>query len=216
MHWSKRAVPWKALLLALFFSRIGATSIETPERLPPDETVLPTPLHCPVDGEVVENREYGVMWQGRRYYMESEACVQIFMADPEAHARRIEPRAALYSAPRTDGPSYSPWVLYISLFVVLGLASGAVTSYVAVQKGLSGRNWFVLGLALNVMAIIMVFSCRGREMLFQKKGLCKTPQTHEPIVCANCGSYNHPSSSRCSGCNKAMDPAVQSEVARVN
>jgi YHS domain-containing protein len=211
-----KAILWTVPLLTLFSFPLWATSIETPKRLPPDETLMPTPMHCPVDGEIVENREHGVTWEGRRYYMESEACVQIFMADPETYARRIEPRAALYSTPRIDRPSYSPLVLYISLFVVVGLASGAVTSYVAVQKGLGGSNWFLLGLALNVVAVVMVFFCRGREMLFQTKGLCKTPQTHAPLVCPNCGNSNHPSAVRCSGCDEAMDPKVQSEVARAS
>jgi hypothetical protein len=156
------------------------------------------------------------MWQGRRYYMESEACLEMFMADPETYAKRIEPRAALYSAPRIDRPTYSPWVLFISLFVVAGLLSGAVTSYVAVQKGLSGLNWFVLGFALNVIAVVIVFFCRGREMLFRAEGLCKAPQTHEPLVCPHCGSSNHPAASRCSRCGTAMDPKVQSEVVRAS
>ena len=212
MMGSGTAVPWTALVLVLVFFSLDATSIETPERLAPDQTVLQTPLRCPVDGDIVENREYGVMWRGRRYYMDGDPCVQMFMADPAKYARRIEPRAALYSTPRVDRPSYGPWVLYISLFVVAGLVSGAVTSYVAVQKGLGGRNWFLLGLALNVVAIVMVFLCRGREMLFQTKGLCKTPQTHAPLVCPNCGNSNHPSAVRCNGCDTAMDPKVQSEV----
>ena len=216
MMGSRTAVPWTALLLFLIFSPLDATSIETPERLAPDPTVLPTPLRCPVDGDIVENRDYSVMWQGRRYYMESDACVQMFMAEPEKYARRIEPRAALYSTPRVDRPSYSPWVLYISLFVVAGLVSGAVTSYVAVQKGLGGRNWFLLGLLLNGVAVVMVFFCRGREMLFQTRGLCKTPQTHAPVVCQHCSKANHPSAVRCSGCGKDLDPKVQSDVERAS
>jgi YHS domain-containing protein len=146
-----------------------------------------------VDGDSVESREFGVTWQGRRYYMDSNACLQRFMSDPETFAKWIEPRAGLVSAPRTDRPSYSPWVLYVSLLIVAGLVSGAVTSYVAVQKGLGGLTWFALGFVLNVVAIVMVFFCRRRETLFQTKGLCKTPQTHAPIPCPSCGNANHPS-----------------------
>lgn len=191
-----------------------AASLETPVRLAPDERQLPTPLRCPVDGGAVESCEYGVAWQGRRYYMDGDACVRMFMADPETYAKRIEPRAALVSALRTDLPSYSPWVLYVSLFIVTGLVSGAVTSYVAVQKGLSGLTWFVLGFALNVVAVVMVLFCRGREMLFQTKGLSKTPHTHAPISCPACGNMNHPSAARCSGCRTGLTPNVQSDVAR--
>lgn len=213
---SQKALLWMGLLLAVAVAPFVEASIEPPVRLTPDESVLPTPLRCPVDGDTVESRENGVMWQGRRYYMDSEACLQKFMADPETYAKRIEPRAALVSAPRTDQPSYSTSVLFLSLLVVAGLVSGAITSYVAVQKGLSGFNWFVLGFALNVIAVVMVFFCRGREMLFQTKGLCKTPRTHAPVVCPHCGISNHPSAARCSGCGTVLDPKVQSDVARAS
>jgi YHS domain-containing protein len=202
------------LLLVLPVASIVMASIETPVRLTPDERRLPAPLLCPVDGESVESREHGLTWQGRRYYMDSEVCLREFMADPETFAKRIEPRAALLSAPRTDQPSYSPRVLYVSLLVVIGLVSGAVTSYVAVQKGLSGMTWFALGFVLNVFGIVMVLFCRGRETLFRTAGLCKTPQTFTPTPCPHCGKTNHPSAARCSGCGTTLSPAVESDVAR--
>lgn len=185
-----------------------------PQRLQPDPTPLPNPLHCPVDGGIVEDRRFGALWQGKRFYMESEHCLDMFMTDPEKFARRVEPRAALFSAPRADRPSYSPAFLYLGIFVVVGLISGGITSYLGVQKGLSGRNWFALGFLLNIIAIALVVRDRGQETLFQKKGFCKTPQTFDPVTCPACSKLNHPSARRCSGCGAQLRPSVESEVAR--
>jgi hypothetical protein len=155
------------------------------------------------------------MWKGRRYYMDREECLTSFMADPERYARQVEPRAALVSAPYPDRTSYGPALLYLGIFVVVGLVSGGITSYVGIQKGLPGIRWFVIGFFLNIIAIATVFWCRGREMLLNKKGLCKTPQTHDPLPCP-CGNLNHPSANRCSGCGRELQPTLKSDVARVS
>ncbi len=98
---SRRAVPWTALLLVLLFLPLHAASIETPERITPDEAMLPSPLRCPVDGDIVETREYGVMWQGRRFYMESATAPGSVDA---AALRRHSAIAGAISLPREKRP----------------------------------------------------------------------------------------------------------------
>jgi len=198
------------LVLPLWPAVIAA--IEPPVRLPPDPNELPSSFHCPVDGEPVEDGRYGAVWQGRRYFMDREECLQMFLRNPEPYAREIEPRAALFSAPNPGRSTYGPFFFYFGVYVVLGLLSGGVTAYVAVQKGLDARFWFFIGLLLNVIAIVAVVNCQGQEVLFQRKGLCNTPQTHEPDSCASCGRLNHPSATRCSGCGQPLEPTVKSEV----
>lgn len=204
---------WARAVFVLCLWPIAASSVEDPKPLPPDMTPLPSTFLCPVDGEPVQDGRHGVLWQGRRYYMDREACQEMFMEDPESFARKIEPRAALFSPSIPNRASYGPAVLYLAIWVVIGLVSGGATSYVAVQKGLSGRNWFLVGFVLNVIGIGLVLRCRGREMLFGTRGLCKTPQTYEPVPCS-CGKSNHPSATECSGCGRKLLPSTESDVAR--
>lgn len=206
---------WARAFFILCLWPMAAGSIDDPKPLPPDRTPLPSAFHCPVDGESVQDRSHGVLWHGRRYYMDREACQAMFMKDPERFVRKIEPRAALFSPSAPDRPSYGPAVLYLAIWVVIGLLSGGATSYVAVQKGLSGRNWFLIGFVLNVIGIGLVLRCRGREMLFGTRGLCKTPQTYEPVPCS-CGKSNHPSATECTGCGRKLQPSTESDVARAS
>lgn len=202
------------VLLLILGNVWPARPAEAPRALPPDPAPLPSVLHCPVDGDVVKDRRFGVLWSGRRYYMDRQECRDGFLADPAAYAQRIEPRSALFRSPRPDRPSFSPALLIVSIVIVLGMLSGGVASYLAIQKGLSGGRWFTLGLFLNVLAIFWVTRRPGREVLFRKKGLSKVPQTHEPASCPACGAWNHPSASRCRACDTGLQPVVVSEVAR--
>ena len=95
---NKQATAWWVRALFVFcLWPIAAVSVEDPKPLPPDRTPLPSTFHCPVDGEPVQDRRHGVLWKGRRYYMDREACQAMFMKDPERFVRKIEPRAALFS-----------------------------------------------------------------------------------------------------------------------
>ncbi len=205
----------RSTLLILQLWPTAAVAVEQPERLSPDPKPLPARVHCPVDGEPVDDGRFVVLWHGRHYFMDRDECVRMFMGNPEAYARKVEPRAALFSAPHPSRPTFGPNLFYFGLYVVLGILSGGITAYVAVQKGLNARTWFFAGLLANVIAVAMVATCRGQEILFRKKGLCKTPQTYEPVPCPNCGRSNHPSATRCAGCDHLLAPTVSSEVARV-
>jgi hypothetical protein len=60
----------------------------------------------------------------------------------------------------------------------------------------------------------MVIFCHGQEQLFRREGVCKTPQTHDPDPCPNCGNLNHPSARQCTRCGQKLEPRVESEVFR--
>jgi uncharacterized paraquat-inducible protein A len=110
--------------------------------------------------------------------------------------------------------SYGLFFLYIAIYVVLGLFFGALASYVAIQKGLEGKKWFLGGFFLNILAIVFLVTRPSKEMLFRSEGVSKTPRTYEPGACPNCGNLNHPSASRCSRCGQALEARVESEVTR--
>ena len=184
--------------------------------LPPDPSPLPYALHCPVDNDIAESQEFGALYQGRRYYMDRKACQKAFLADPERYAKEIEPRAALFASPRPDRVSYGPSFLYLGIYVVMGLFFGALASYIAIQKGLEGKNWFVGGFLLNIIAIVFLVTRPSKEMLFRSEGVSKTPRTYEPDACPNCGKLNHPSANRCSRCEQALEARVESEVTRAS
>ncbi len=197
--------------LLLYLSFLPLQEVEP---LPPDPTPLPSGLHCPVDNDTVYNREFGARFRGRRYYMDREDCQKMFLADPERFAKEIEPRAALFASPRPDRTSYGPFFLYFGILIVVDLFFGAMTSYVAIQKGLDGQKWFCGGFILNVLGFALVLTRGSKEMLFRSEGVRKTPATYEPGAGPKCGNLNHPSANRCSRCGQALEAGVESDVAR--
>lgn len=185
-----------------------------PERLAPDETVLPSPMHCPVEGHEVTDRRYGIRWNGKRYYMGTEVCQEKFMENPELFASEVEPRAALFQSQDPSTPRFGMGVLWAAVLVVFGFLTGAGASYIAVEKGYSGWPWFATGFVLSVFGIALVAMKPQQDMPVSAPGLRKIPATHGPRPCPQCDTPVHPATSRCTNCGQAIDPLYESETNR--
>ena len=201
--------------IVLTTASIASAQPDAPEPLPSDDGSLPSSMHCPVEGHEVRDRQYGVLWNGRRYYLGTELCQEKFLEDPEYYAREIEPRAALFRSQNPSSPSMGAPMLALSVLFVVGLVAGGFSSYVAVQKGYSGVHWFAYGVLLNVLAVFAIARKEPRPVGFRRDGLAKMPVTHAPVPCESCGRENHPAAAQCSGCGRALSPTVEGDTARL-
>jgi YHS domain-containing protein len=203
----------RVLVLALVLGAATALAAKPAGQAVASTDPMPPGYRCPVDGQIVHDRQRPIEWEGRRYFADSDACVRRFEQDPERFARRVEPRAALFAA---GAPSRSsPWLLVVSVYLVVGLLSGGVAAYLAVGRGVAGFRWFLVGLAGNVVGLALAWSALGSRPVTAPPGLAKAAATADPESCPSCGRTNHPSAERCAGCGAALSPATRSEVRSV-
>jgi len=202
-----------AALVAVALGRAGAQEI--PVRVPAGELKpLDADVVCPVGGMPHRSRLHAARYRGRIYYTCDAAALERFLRNPRDFVSDRTPSAGWFRSPNPAGPVTGVWLFLIGVYVVLGLVSGAIAAYVAVQKGLGGGRWFAAGLALNVIGVALAVARPGRAMPFTRRGLAKIPTTHAPVACTACGQPNHPSATRCGGCGAGLEPSVESEVAR--
>jgi hypothetical protein len=126
----------------------------------------------------------------------------------------LEPRAALFG---TQNGSLSNAWLYFGLYVLVGLAFGALCAHRALISGYGPLGWFGLGMLFNVFAYGALLTRPRREIVAPAGipgGLGKIAATYPPVVC-RCGAENHPSARKCSTCGSALEPRAVSEVERV-
>ncbi len=180
---------------------------------------------CLACGQPVDEAHDGIVLQyrGRWVFLHGDECPQClehWIADPDALFRELQARSVLFDeGPGADRPgTHGGWLLF-GFYVLAGLVVGGVTGYLAVARGHPPVPWFFMGLFLNVVGLVLLFT-RGRGDLSAHPagvpaGLRKVPTTHEPVPCQACGTTNHPAASACSGCGVSLTPSVSSEALRI-
>ena len=182
------------------------------------DTAAPAPSStCLVCGKLHESQAYPIQYKGRTLHLCSRVCLDEYRTSKSAGqldtiTARIEPRSALFQEDSNPRSPLSAVYLGFGLYVLAGILFGGWASFHAVQKGRSGWPAFGLGLGLNLIGLLIVWARPKQEMAFHSKGLTKIPTTHQEHACPSCGQSNHPSSSRCSRCDTAIEPRVPSEV----
>ncbi len=148
--------------------------------------------------------------------------LEAWRADPNRYFNKLPSRAsgALFDegAVMPDQMGGTPsWVfLIVGLYILAGLMMGGACSYVAVSRGHPPMPWFLLGLFINGIAMVMLLS-KGQGHAAAPAGVPsgfkKVPATHTPTPCPGCGATNHPAATSCSGCGAGLNPAFTSEAA---
>lgn len=177
---------------------------------------------CIVCGDAIDKDQRCVVLQFRgRNVTVNEVLLEKWRADPDKYFRKLQTRGALFdeSSVMSDKVGGTPsWVwLLIGIYILAGLMMGGACSYIAVTRGHDPMPWFLKGMFLNGIAMVMLLS-KGQgnvpAIAGMPGGLSKVPDTHTPLPCPKCGATNHPSADSCSGCGATMFPSMQSEVAR--
>jgi ribosomal protein S27AE len=127
-----------------------------------------------------------------------------------------KPRGALYDERPADAAR--PWAtwFWVASYVLVGLLAGAAASNLAVNRGLPGWPWFLIGLLVNVLGVLLVLGQRPRDAVSAPQGipagLRKVPVTRAPRACPECGALDHPSARVCGRCGHALVASSVSEV----
>ena len=190
-------------------AEVGANDARS---LPPSDERLPDGLRCPVDGVRVTDARRGVLWQGRRYYVDADACRDAFLRTPDAFASATEPRGALFSASTADMAG-STGLLVFALAIVTGLVTGGIAAFLATRRAVPAWRWFLLGLVGNLVGLAIAYVRLGARPRVDTGGLAKIASTATPVACSTCGRTNHPLAQRCGRCGAALQPAATSEAA---
>ena len=175
---------------------------------------------CTVCGTPLTQDDLALIVKGRRVPL-SRAMVQEFLRNQEKYFAGFEPKGALFQE-NMDAPDGTAlggisngWFLF-GLWVLFALVFAGLSGYVAVGKGLIPIRHFFIGLIFSAVGFLYVLTrpkvVREGEI---PEGLTKVPTTASPVLCAKCGSANHPSARKCSMCGADLKPRVESEVARV-
>lgn len=131
-----------------------------------------------------------------------------------------KPRTALFhnnqmQAHELAGRDISWGWLVLGFYVLSGLLFGGLSSYHALGRGRPPLPYFLLGFCLNLPGYILLLirTPRGDQQI--PPGLVKVPKTHVPLPCSHCGHPNHPAAKKCAACGSRLQPAVQSDLDRL-
>jgi hypothetical protein len=172
---------------------------------------------CLVCGTVHTEAGYRIEYRDQSFPLCSQKCYDEYrLAERTGNldpiTDRIEPRSALIHQDSNPRSRLSNAYFGLGLFILAGLVCGGLSSYVAIQKGMSPPLWFLAGLVLNVFGLLVVTFRAPNETRLSARGRPKMPLTHDEAICPECGHANHPSAGRCIECKAALTPGVPSEV----
>ena len=161
-------------------------------------------------GDIVE-----VRYKGRTFHVAAKM-IEDFKADPDRYFRSMQAHGGLFDESAFETPDMDLGWLGFGVYILVGLVFGAICSYAALNRGLSGTTWFAAGLIGNVLAWgAFYLTQRGVARRDDRsRGLSKIPATRLPVDCPACGESNHPSASACGGCGEPLEPSIEPETAR--
>jgi hypothetical protein len=178
---------------------------------------LDSAVACLVCGTVHTEAGHQVEYRNRSFPLCSQKCYDEYRAAERAGnldpiTARIEPRSMLFQQNSNARSQLSKAYFGVVLFVLAGLVCGGLSSYVAIQKGMSPPLWFLAGFVLNVFGLLVVAFRPPNPTRFSARGRSKMPLTYDEAICPECGHANHPSARRCVECETTLNPSVSSEV----
>lgn len=220
------------LVLAILFllsteSITSAQVEEVPTAQPPEELVLEgevvgkrVPVRageiCLVCNKPIGLKDVAYLVRGQRAPLHVPACYEKFLKRPQPYLAILQPHGAFLGTSGREGGLAWGW-FFAGLYFLVGLVFAALCAHRALHSGQSPALWFVLGLALNVIAYLLLLTRPGKEIGApggMPGGLGKVAATHAPQACPRCGEMNHPSAERCANCGEKLQPVTSSEVSR--
>jgi len=205
---------------SLFLTILTFVTFESNAQSQEFQKMTPKPgERCTVGNVPLTENDVTLLVRGRRVPLH-RTMVDSFLNNQETYFRNLQPKGALFQEEMAAqkgtalGGMKGGWFTF-GLLVLAGLICGGVSGYLAVSKGLPGAPFFFAGFFLNVFGI--VYTLTKPAVVPKEKipaGVAKIPSTSEPVPCKKCGSTNHPTANRCSGCSAEITPTEISEVTR--
>jgi hypothetical protein len=171
---------------------------------------------CLVCNKLIGRDDVAYLVRGQRVALHVPVCLEKFVQRPQFYLAILQPRGAFLGTSGQEGGLAWGW-FFAGLYVLLGLVFAALCAHRALHAGHSPALWFGLGLALNVVAYLLLLTRPKKETGAPggvPKGLAKVAATYAPQQCPRCGLANHPSAEECAGCGRKLHPAMKSEVSR--
>lgn len=175
---------------------------------------------CIVCGQAVGADDDAYVLDGQRVAVHRQQCEAKLAKHPARYLGRLRPHGSQFmdTMPPSDGwVSWWGW-LAIGLYVLAGLVFAAVCGYAALNRSINPLPWFFTGLFLNVFGYLFLLARSSGQRVpaigSLPRGMVKIPATASPRLCPKCGSPNHPAALRCANCGWALNPQLESEVAR--
>lgn len=202
------------VVLSLFLCLSGLSVADTEMLKNRGISVLATQPgdRCLVSGILLNADGIAFIFRGRRVTLHEDA-VGVFLAEPDRYFTDQQPKGGLF-AESIESQLHLSWLL-IGIWMILGLACGAMSSHIALRKGRSAGYWFAAGIVLNVVALATVLVRPNETSNPLPPRLGKVPTTVDPILCPSCGSSNHPTAAVCKSCGTPLNPVGESEVSRI-
>ncbi len=153
------------------------------------------------------------LYRGRRVAV-GTFHVRTFFNNPLKYFSRLQPRGALFQEDIVPESPLKPGWLVFGIWITLGLVAAAFCTHTALRKGRSPAAWFFIGLATNLIGVLVALRQSPLARVDLPPNLAKIPTTVSPMSCPDCGAGNHPSAWKCSGCGARLQPTMESEVQR--
>ncbi len=126
----------------------------------------------------------------------------------------MQPRGALFHEDSVLTAGIEMGWFFFGLWVLTALIVAAITSNMALRRGLPAVKWYFLGLLLHFIAIFLLWRQRPAGEVLLPAGWAKVPATAPPVHCAACGAEVHPAAQKCFRCGADLTPQIESEVRR--
>lgn len=171
---------------------------------------------CLVCNKPIAQDDVVYLVRGQRVPLHVANCLGKFESRPQFYLAMLQPHGAFLGTSGKEGGLAWGW-FFAGLYVLVGLVFAALCAHRALQTGQRPALWFGLGLALNVVAYLLLLTRPRKETGAPggvPAGLGKVAATYAPQQCPRCGLANHPSAEECAGCGEKLHPVMKSEVRR--
>jgi hypothetical protein len=180
---------------------------EAPRRPPGDED------RCLVCGDLVKSESGFVLEIRGRLIPVGLQDFDILLAEPQRYLSQLSMNGAWFQ--EAWGQEVEPtnsWLAW-GLLMLGGVLFGGLAGHLALQKGLPPGVWFITGFILNILALLLLTTQKGKSRRLSA-GMIRLPKTVTPVACTGCGSFNHPTAAACACCCNVLEPSSESEIMR--
>lgn len=209
--------PQRSALAGILMLLLSIGISPAQESSTPADLAIKTGDYCIVGFESSDHLDNVIIYKGRRVGVCPPHAAVLENPDSlDYYFATLQPRSALYHEEAIQGasrPIQTGW-FYFGIWVAIALLAAALSTGVALRKGLPAVKWFFIGLVGSIFGLILTLMQQATATISMPPHLGKLPVTLPPLICKTCGAQNHPSAKQCPNCQAELQPGIESEVKR--